>query len=71
LCFLNFFVKIIVLFNQTIIEIDTHIKLIKLNKKKKYYVRLYILEILFENKKKLFSKIKFFYTKDKKTIMDE
>jgi hypothetical protein len=34
---------------------------------KKYYARLYILEILFENKKKL----KLIYSKDKKKIIDE
>jgi len=49
--FVNFFIKIIFLFNQTIIKIDIHIKLNKKNKKK-YYVRLYILEIL--SKKNIF-----------------
>jgi hypothetical protein len=39
-----------------------------LNKIKKYYARLYILEILSENKYFLFLKIKFIYTKDKKNI---
>jgi hypothetical protein len=32
--FVNFFIKIIFLFNQTIIKIDIHIKLNKKNKKK-------------------------------------
>jgi len=49
LCLLNLFIKFF-LFKQMIIE------------EKKYYARLYILEILFENKKKL----KLIYSKDKK-----
>jgi len=51
-----------------ILKIDKHIKLIKQNKKKKYYARLHILEILFKNKHFLFSKIKFLYTKHKKIL---
>jgi ABC-type transport system involved in Fe-S cluster assembly fused permease/ATPase subunit len=62
---LNLFIKIIFLFNQTIIKINTHIKLIKYNKRKKYYTWLRILEILYENKF-YFSNIKFIYTKEKK-----
>jgi len=35
--------------NQFVIEIDTHIKFIEQNKsKKKYYVRLHILKILYK-----------------------
>jgi hypothetical protein len=48
------FIKIYFLFNQTIIEIDTHIKLIKWNKRKNILCKLHILEILFENKYFLF-----------------
>jgi hypothetical protein len=62
---LNLFIKIIFLFNQTIIKINTHIKLIKYNKRKKYYTWLRILEILYENKF-FFLNIKFIYTKEKK-----
>jgi hypothetical protein len=41
LCLMIFFIKNIFLFNQIIIEIDTHIKsIIKI----KYYVMLYVLE---------------------------
>ena len=41
-----------------IIKIDTHVKLIKKNKKiKKYYVRMYILEISYEKKNILKNKI--------------
>jgi len=37
LCLLNLFIKInFFLLNQTIIEIDTHIKLCEYNKRKKY-----------------------------------
>ena len=40
-------------------------------KEEKYYARLYILEILFENKKIILKKIKFINSKDKKKIIDE
>jgi hypothetical protein len=51
------FIKIIFLFNQIIIEIDTHIKLNEWNQRKKILCKLHILEILFENK--------YFYFKNK------
>jgi len=57
--FVNLFIKIIFLFKQTIIKIDTQIKLIEKNKmRKKHHARLHILEIFF-----LFPKIKFIHTK--------
>jgi len=54
LCLLNVFIKIFFLFNQTIIETDTHIKLIEKNKRKTNYAKLHILEILFVNNYFLF-----------------
>jgi hypothetical protein len=50
---LNYFIKFNILSNQTIIEIDTYIKLIGKNRRKNY-ARLHILEILSENKYFLF-----------------
>jgi hypothetical protein len=55
LCLLIFFIKITLLFNQMVIEIDTHIKLIVWIKRKKiYHARLHVSGILSENKYFLF-----------------
>jgi hypothetical protein len=64
LCLLNLLIKITFLFNQTIIEIDTPLNSLNKTKLEKYYERLHILEIEFENKYFLFSKINFIYKKD-------
>jgi hypothetical protein len=49
--FAKFVYYIFFLFKKTIIEIETEIKLIEQNKKrKKHHARLHILEILTENK---------------------
>jgi len=47
LCLLNLLIKIMSLFNQTLIKIDIYIKLIEKKEKK---INIHILEILFENK---------------------
>ena len=70
---LNLFIKLIFLFNQTIIEIDTHIKLIDWIKKmeEKILARLHILEILSKNKNKVILKNKVHLYKRLKKVIDE
>jgi hypothetical protein len=65
LCWIILFIKIKFLFNQMIIDIDTHeMKLIE-SKRKKNYVRLHIIQILSKNKYFII------YTKHKKKIINE
>jgi hypothetical protein len=67
--FANLFIKIIFLFKQTIIEIDTQIKLIEKNKMgKKHHARLHILEILSKNNFFIFKNKVHPYKKIKKYI---
>jgi hypothetical protein len=67
--FVNLFIKIIFLFKQTIIKIDTQIKLIEKNKmKKKHHARLHILEIFLKNIFFIFKNKIHPYKKNKKSI---